>query len=218
MLKPFVNKYIKPKTLKAFRAFSINPFPDIDIDYYCNKRNILEIEKNINNRKGIGDINKVQKIFDLFKNTSSSDILYHNIKTDLYKELLNLPNKSHPVVETYKDTPKIVHQINKLKEFDDYKPLEFGEITKLLNLMRTDKLGNTCGTKSYYYLHELAELEEALIKYTVAVLMKNKFNLISVPDILSSNTLKSCGMMINNDRTQVRINIVIFYWLIYFFH
>nr|XP_053609595.1 serine--tRNA ligase, mitochondrial isoform X2 [Plodia interpunctella] len=50
---------------------------------------------------------------------------------------------------------------------------------------------------------ELAELEEALLKYTVSFLLKNQFNMLSVPDILPSNILKSCGMTVNSDRTQI---------------
>ncbi|CAH0715660.1 unnamed protein product, partial [Brenthis ino] len=183
--------------------FSISPFPDIDINYYCNRKNILEITNNINNRKGIGDINRVHEIYNLYKDTPTSDIAFHTIKENLYKELVNLPNKTHPLVQSYKDAPKIVHKINTIRDFGQHKPLEFSEITQHLNLMRTDKLGYTCGNKSYYYLSELAELEEALIKYTVSTLLRKNFCLISVPDILSSNILRSCGMMINNDRTQI---------------
>ncbi|XP_047029666.1 serine--tRNA ligase, mitochondrial-like [Helicoverpa zea] len=50
---------------------------------------------------------------------------------------------------------------------------------------------------------ELAELEEALIKYTVGKLLQEKFQLVSVPDILPSQVLESCGMTINSDRTQI---------------
>lgn len=208
MLTTHIYKFIwKPIGL---RMFSLNPFPDIDINYYCNMKNILEITNNINNRKGIGDINRVHEIYNLYKDTPTSDIAFHTIKENLYKELVNLPNKTHPLVQSYKDAPKIVHKINTLRDFGQYKPLEFSEITQHLNLMRTDKLGYTCGNKSYYYLSELAELEEALIKYTVSILLRKNFCLISVPDILSSNVLRSCGMMINNDRTQVYLHYYFF--------
>lgn len=178
-------------------------FPDIDIDYYCDVKNLSEIKRNIQDRKGIGDINKVLEIYSLYKDTQIDNLSHSSIKETLFKELAKLPNKTHPTVKEYIETPQVVHDINRKKDFGAHKPLEFSEITQLLNLMRTDKLGYTCGNKSYYYLGELAELEEALIKYTVFSLSKRKFQLVSVPDILSSNVLQSCGMTINSDRTQV---------------
>ncbi|CAH2234535.1 jg1675 [Pararge aegeria aegeria] len=145
----------------------------------------------------------MHELYNLFKTTPTSDKAYDHIKEHLYKELASLPNRTHPLVKTYDGSPRIIAEVNKKKDFGNYKPLEFSEITQLLNLMRTDKLGHTCGNKSYYYFGELAELEEALIKYTVSVLLKENFKLVSVPDILSSNILQSCGMPINTDRTQI---------------
>ncbi|XP_050350725.1 serine--tRNA ligase, mitochondrial [Nymphalis io] len=191
------------KKLNGLRFLSSISLPDIDIDYYCDIKNIVPIRRNIKNRKGIGDINRVQELYNLYKVTPVSDHTYFSIKENLYEELAKLPNKTHPIVEEYKEKPQVVHEINQKVKFGTYKPLEFSEITQHLNLMRTDKLGYTCGNKSYYYLGELAELEEALIKYTISTLLKKNFHLVSVPDILSSNVLRSCGMAINNDRTQI---------------
>ncbi|XP_034832146.1 serine--tRNA ligase, mitochondrial [Maniola hyperantus] len=188
---------------KWFNSYSTCYLPDLDINYYCDLKNTLEIKQNIHSRKGVGDIAKALKMYDLLMMTSNSDQAYDSIKENLYKELASLPNKTHPLVKTYEEKPCIIHEVNKKKTFGDYKPLDFSEITQRLNLMRTDKLGNTCGHKSYYYFGELAELEEALIKYTVSALLKENFKLVSVPDILSSNILQSCGMMINTDRTQI---------------
>ncbi|XP_023934750.1 serine--tRNA ligase, mitochondrial [Bicyclus anynana] len=186
-----------------FKYFSICNFPDIDTNYYCDVKNMTEIRQNIQSRKGIGNIEKMHEIYNLLKSTPIANETYKNLKENLYKELACLPNRTHPIVKTYEEQPHLIHEINKKKDFGNYKPLEFSEITNLLNLMRTDKLGHTCGNKSYYYIGELAELEEALIKYTVSELLKENFKLVSVPDILSSNVLQSCGMMINTDRTQI---------------
>ncbi|XP_028173552.1 serine--tRNA ligase, mitochondrial [Ostrinia furnacalis] len=186
-----------------FRLCSSATFPDIDTDYYCDTKNASEIKHNIHIRKGIGDIDRVLNTYKVLKSTPVCDVNYNSIKTNLLRELSYLPNKTHPTVREYEHEPFLLHEINKRKEFGEYKPLEFSEITRRLNLMRTDKLGHTCGHKSYYFLSQLAELEEALIKYTVSYLIKNNFQLVSVPDILPSNILESCGMAINSDRTQI---------------
>ncbi|KAJ2949114.1 hypothetical protein O0L34_g6053 [Tuta absoluta] len=185
------------------RLCSSVSIPDIDVDYYCNTENVLEIKENIARRKGVGDISRVLEMYNIFKQTPPSDNHYKAIREDLYQALGNLPNKTHPSVKEYQDEPVILHELNDKRDFGKHTPLEFSEITRRLNLMRTDKLGQTCGHKSYYFLGELAELEEALIKYTVSALLKKNFQFVSVPDILPSNVLQSCGMTVNSDRTQI---------------
>lgn len=203
--KPLRNLLKKPKYL---RLWSSATFPDIDVDYFCNAANTTEIQENISLRKRVGNIERVLETYNIFKQTPATDQSYKVLKESLFKELCNLPNKTHPLVKNYKDDPRLVREINKRRDFGINTPLEFSEITRRLNLMRTDKLGQTCGHKSYYFLGELAELEEALIKYTVTMLLKKNFQLVSVPDILPSHVLESCGMSINNDRTQVKNGLI----------
>lgn len=194
-------------TLKSkFIRLSSTAFaPDIDTNYYCNTENATEIGNNIKLRKGVGDIKMVMEMYKVLKATPITDASYETVRDKLYKELSCLPNKTHPSVLTNLE-PHVVREINQKRDFQEHTPLEFSDITRRLNLVRTDKLGNTCGHKSYYFLGELAELEEALIKYTLNKLLQENFKLVSVPDILPSQVLKSCGMMVNNDRTQVDIH------------
>lgn len=191
---------IKVKRLRLYSAVS---FPDIDVDYYCNEKNSAEIKQNIARRKGVGDLQKVLEMYNVYKQTSVTDSNYDSMKKIFFKELSSLPNKTHPFVRDYEEEPRLVHELNAKRDFGSHTPLEFSEITRRLNLMRTDKLGQTCGHKSYYFLGELAELEEALIKYSVSALLNKGFELVSVPDILPSSILESCGMTVNRDRTQV---------------
>ncbi|XP_072949111.1 serine--tRNA ligase, mitochondrial [Epargyreus clarus] len=195
------SKSLWRKLSKQF--YSTVSLPDIDTIYYCDSKNATEIKENIDLRKGVGDINRVLDIYNSLLKLPDGDEGYRRLREDLYMELNKLPNRTHPAVQNYKDQPHLVHEINAKRNFGTCTPLQFSEITDRLNLMRTDKLGNTCGNKSYYYIAELAELEEALIKYTVSALLSKNFQLVSVPDILSSNVLKSCGMTINSDRTQI---------------
>ncbi|KAI8436672.1 hypothetical protein MSG28_010160 [Choristoneura fumiferana] len=186
-----------------YRSFSSLSQPDIDIGYYCDVKNLSEVKQNISLRKGVGNLDRVLDIYSNLKAKDVSDSTREVLEQEFYSELSKLPNKTHPSVREYKDEPRLVHQLNEKKDFGTYTPLEFSEITRLMNLMRTDKLGQTCGHKSYYFLGELAELEEALIKYAITHLIKENFQLISVPDILPKNILESCGMSINSDRTQI---------------
>lgn len=151
----------------------------------------------------MGDIDRVLQIYNALQTASLTDESCRTKNEELYQELCKLPNRTHPAVQQYQEEPCLVGELNSKRDFGAHDPLEFSEITRRLNLMRTDQLGHTCGHKSYYLLGELAELEEALIKYTVTELLKEKFQLVSVPDILQSHVLECCGMTINRDRTQV---------------
>ncbi|XP_030020316.2 serine--tRNA ligase, mitochondrial [Manduca sexta] len=184
------------------RFSSSASIPDIDVEYYCNQSNSNEIVNNINSRKGVGDIKRVLDLYDAVTAISPTHSAYEGMQQNLYTELSKLPNRTHPNVQKFTE-PQVIKEINNKKDFGNHTPLEFSEITRLLNYVRTDKLGYTCGHKSYYFLGNLAMLEEALIKYTVATLLKKKFQLVSVPDILPSSVLESCGMTINSDRTQI---------------
>lgn len=205
--------------LKRITAFNFRKFFQVrfssnvsqlefDTNYYCDINNTKEIQHNISIRKGVGNINKVVELFNLFKATSEVET-QNNIKEKLICEFLSLPNRTHPNIKSCTE-PIVKHLINSKKEFG-HKPLEFSEITQKLNLMRTEKLGNTCGHKSYYFLGELAELEEALLKYTVTKLLNENFKLVSVPDILPKNVLESCGMAVGGDRTQVHFIYFLFH-------
>lgn len=50
---------------------------------------------------------------------------------------------------------------------------------------------------------EMAELEQALVNYFVSKLLRNGFELISVPDILPKDLIESCGMSTSGERDQV---------------
>ncbi|XP_038209941.1 serine--tRNA ligase, mitochondrial-like [Zerene cesonia] len=185
------------------RRFLSTCYPEIETEYYCNHKNYPEIKQNINQRKGIGRIDYVLQLYDTLKTTSTSSNSYEDVQKKFYEELTLLPNRTHPLVQQYGENPVTVTTLNGKKDFGSHKPLEFSDITEFLNLMRTDRLGYTCDNKSYYYFSELAEYEEALIKYTVSSLLNKGFKLVSVPDILPSAIITSCGMTVNSDRTQI---------------
>ncbi|XP_041979417.1 serine--tRNA ligase, mitochondrial [Aricia agestis] len=194
--------YNNCKRLKVSKFYSDSCMFEIDTTYYCNKDNEKEIKHNIEIRKGVGNIRKVLEVYEELKDVKISDKKYQPLREQLHFELEKLPNKTHPLVTGYKEDPVVIHTINSKRTFSK-EPFEFSEITEKLNIMRTDKLGITCGNRSYCYLGELAEVEEALIKYTVSKLLKKNYLLISVPDILPHAVLKGCGMSPNSNRTQI---------------
>lgn len=197
------------KSFRFFHSSSILQWnlpkqPQLDDEYLCNPQYTELIQKNIESRKGVGNIKLVNELKCKLENTNKNSISFEDIRKKYYEELHRIPNKTHPDVFKYGDNPKLVKMVNEKKKFT-FKHMDFNEITKRLNLVRTDHLGNVCGTKSYYFMGEMAELEQALVNYFLSSLLKNGFELISVPDILPTDVIESCGMNTRGERSQVKL-------------
>ncbi|XP_011252455.2 serine--tRNA ligase, mitochondrial [Camponotus floridanus] len=164
--------------------------PDYDTEFLCNPKNRDAIFNNIKRRKNIGDIDKILELSDKPE------------KQKLFlEELSKLPNFTHPAVIDYGNVPKLLKQCGEKVKFD-FEPKEFAELVTDLKAMRIQNLGPIAGQRSYIFLGDLAELEEALIQYTIRELMKHGFKLISVPDIIQTEVIERCGL-ITDDRTLV---------------
>lgn len=177
---------------------------NFDLGYLCNPSNLPVILNNINKRKGVGDIVLVQNLKSQLDNCSVKNEDYDNVLSKLIEELRKLPNLTHPDILTYGEEPKSIKTVGSKRDFS-FKPLSFDQISKRLKLVRTDQLGNLSGSRSYFLLGEMAELENALINYTLHKLSTCGFKLISVPDLLPRDTIESCGMNTRGIRNQVCI-------------
>lgn len=167
------------------------PEPEYNIDFLCNPANRDVIFNNIKRRKGVGDIDKVLKYSG------------NPEKRELFlQELSKIPNCTHPMVIEYDDKPRLLKECGRKPEFD-FEPQEFAELATNLKAIRTDKLGPITGQRSYMLLGDLAELEEVLIQYTVKKLLKHGFKLLSVPDIIPTEIIERCGLIVDDGRTLV---------------
>lgn len=176
--------------------------PVFDENYLLDKKNIAEIGENIKLRKGVGDVHKAHEIHDCLHNANLTDKERSSLAEQLHEELKKIPNHTHPAVRCYGDEAKVVGFYNEKPTYK-HKPLDFTELCKKLNIIRTEHLGNFNGSKSYYLLNDLAELEQALIRYTSSKILSHGFELISVPDILPADVIQSCGFQVDGERTQV---------------
>ncbi|XP_062537018.1 serine--tRNA ligase, mitochondrial-like isoform X2 [Armigeres subalbatus] len=178
--------------------------PNYDVNYLLNPENQSVIQDNIEQRKGVGNI---QLIHDLHNQIKSLSVQHETersvLKDQLQAELRRIPNKTHPNVLGYGTEPKVIRHYNNKPDFCGRKVFDFSEMAKKLNIFRMEKLGNFTGHKSYYLTSELAELEQALIQYAITKLIDRKFKLITVPDILPASVIESCGMNTHGERNQV---------------
>ncbi|XP_057327751.1 serine--tRNA ligase, mitochondrial [Microplitis mediator] len=166
------------------------PSPNLDTSYICDPKNRTLISENIKHRKGVGDIDKV---LQLSKDPDKKD--------EFLKELSRIPNKTDPRVLKYGEEGKILSE-TPLRTYD-FQPQTFIELAKNLKLIRIDQLGPVSGPKSYILLGDLAQLEEALVQFSVKRLLECGFRCISVPDILPKTVIERCGMIVDGDHTLI---------------
>nr|XP_023018860.1 serine--tRNA ligase, mitochondrial [Leptinotarsa decemlineata] len=176
----------------------------LKVDFICNPQNASVIQENINKRKGIGNITLVNDLKQKLNQFDSNSSNYEALQKEFQMELSRIPNETHPDIIDYGDEAKLLKFVNEKKNFK-IPPKEFNEIAKRLNLVRTEQLGNLCGSRAYYVLGELAELEQSLLNYFTKKLLQNGFELLSVPDILPREIIESCGMNTRGERNQVYI-------------
>ena len=63
--------------------------------------------------------------------------------------------------------------------------------------------GLLTGERTYFLTGALAELEQALVQWTVDRVAGAGFSLVSVPDLLHPAVISACGMAAEGERTQV---------------
>ena len=120
-------------------------------EYLTDSKNKDEIQHNITIRKNVGNIDLVHELQEKLQNGTLED------KSLLETALRKILNKTHPNVQGYGEAPKVVSYYNDKPHFKK-KPLEFSEICKHLNILRTEHLGNLTGHRSYYLINDLVEL------------------------------------------------------------
>lgn len=168
------------------------PKPEYNVELLCNPANRDLIAKNISKRKSSGDIDKVLELHQSLRS-----------QEELSKELSKIPNLTDPnVLEYADDEPCILRVQGELPSFN-FEPQEFSQLAAKLKLLRTDRLGPVQGSRSYILFGDLAELEQALIAYTLKELLKHDFKLVSVPDILPSQVIERCGLISDGERRLV---------------
>lgn len=134
-----------------------------------------EVRQSCNIRKAKGTITEVDRLLHEL-NETGDEIRRTEISRQLREELRQIPNRTHPTVLSYGNVKKPVElstfgEMNKTKnaEFTTRTEQKLKKVTKGklvdsatvcagLNLMRKEKLGQFCGSRSYYLLSDLAEL------------------------------------------------------------
>ncbi|KAL3872692.1 hypothetical protein ACJMK2_035901 [Sinanodonta woodiana] len=175
---------------------------ELDLDYLCNPDNVQEIQNNINNRKGVGDILLVRKLYECYQR-ETDPIKRQHLHRKFIDAALNIPNKSHPLAPIGDESnARLVETVGTQRKFD-FEPLTVVEIGEKIGHLRTDKLTQTTGPKTYFFKDGFAKLEQALIRYTLSKLRKKGFQLVGVPELIHPDIVEGCGFKTTGETTQV---------------
>lgn len=193
-----VPEWSKPLSLKE---------PELDMEYLLDPENLTEIQENIANRKGVGNINLLNALLESGFRERWKKADTETEKAALTKEcikvLQDIPNKSHPDVPIgEEECARQVDLVGERREFD-FEPRTVVQLGERLGMLRTENTYPTTGATTYYFIDKLAMLEQALIRFTTKQLKEKGFELISVPDLIHPDVIESCGFKTTGDVTQV---------------
>ena len=182
------------------------PPPQVDWGWVTHPDNYRKISENIKARRSNASIDKVMSLYkEIYLNTCIHDAKTDAARQAIIDELeaagLALPNMCADRVLEMGDTPTLVYE----NTFEDpgFKLRKFEDIARILSGARLNNLTLMSGDRTYYLTGPLAELEQALIQWTVDELVSAGFMLYSVPDLLHPSIISACGMKVDGDRTQV---------------
>ncbi|CAH1790887.1 unnamed protein product [Owenia fusiformis] len=182
------------------------PEPTFDWLKLCDPRNTQQIEENIKNRKGVGDIYKVIQLWKDLQEIKTVE-LRKEVRQQVYREASQIPNESHPESPIGDESnANVLETVGEKKEFD-FAVKSVVELGEHLDILRTSNVTLSSGPRTYYFKGALARLEQALVRYTVEKLLARGFQLISVPDLIHPSIIEGCGFSTTGERTQVyRLN------------
>ncbi|XP_062620947.1 serine--tRNA ligase, mitochondrial-like [Saccostrea cucullata] len=178
------------------------PVPEFDWQYLCDEKNQKEIKENIINRKGVGDIEKVTSLWKAYQKETEVALKDSSLQ-QLNEAASRLPNRTSPASPIGSEEVAECKGLYGTKRDYTFQPQSVIDIGQRLNLLRVSDVGHTTGPRTYYFLSDLARLEQALIRYTLDHLLPKGFSLVSVPDLLNSNIVEACGFKTTGDRNQV---------------
>ncbi len=176
-----------------------------DLPTLLNPKNRSKIVQNLVSRLIVPSETEAENMLSDLQDLKASTVQNPSTRDILVNKACEFPNMSHPAVVDYTEPLTIfdntskwaaVEKLNKVRSFE--------EVGQILHGLRTTNTGQTTSEKSYYLIGPLAELEQALIRYTLDILLERfGFSLISVPDLVHPDIMKACGIDVEGKITQV---------------
>ncbi|HUD08919.1 MAG TPA: serine--tRNA ligase, partial [Candidatus Saccharimonadales bacterium] len=123
---------------------------------------------------------------------------------EFLKELLRIPNMSHPDSPIGKDDSenKEIERYGELPKFD-FEPKGHEELMKNLDLIDFERGAKVAGAKFYFLKNEAVLLEQALINYALDTCIQEKFTPFTTPDLAKDSILLGVGFNPRGQESQI---------------
>ncbi|CAD6195185.1 unnamed protein product [Caenorhabditis auriculariae] len=178
--------------------------PDLDFDFLLDDANLQKIRKNIQERKGVGNIDAVREKWAAIQELMNSggkppgmtEAKYAQMWSELYDEALAIPNMSEDSVPRGG-----IEQAKVLAEWGTKREDDCLTAEKLVQPWRAlFHPTEASGQRSYVFTGPLARLESALLDYAYERANVLGFKPISVSDIVSGDVTAACGLSQRSDQ------------------
>jgi len=118
--------------------------------------------------------------------------------------LLAVPNLTHENVKVSNDENDnpVMRQVGKPSKFN-FEPKDHLSLAENLGLIDMERGAKVAGAKFYYLKGRLAELEQALTAYTLDIIKRHGFELMSTPYLASTDIIERLGFNPRGESTQV---------------
>ncbi|CAH8466881.1 unnamed protein product [Schistosoma bovis] len=191
--------------------------PHFNLNLFNDEKFIENLRANLTARKS--NLN-LDHMLDLYRNYTKTK--HKETHDELMSLVCELPNFTHPLTPIG-DSFKARHiYIHGSKREERWKLLDVINITSgthqpVINHhninssitinpedhLRVKDTTIGAGHKTYYFTGPLAQLESALVAYTVDRLKATGFEFVSVPDILPEPVIRACGFQTQGIRSQI---------------
>ncbi len=135
---------------------------------------------------------------------SALELSLEKIRSNLHREILKIPNLTHP------DVPEGRSEDDNLELKRWGKPAEFTfkardhlQIGNELDLIDFETAAKVSGQKFYYLKNKAVMLELALVRYALEILEKESFTITLTPDIAKEDIVEGIGFIPRGEESNI---------------
>ena len=155
----------------------------------CEVEKYEQIKQNAVNEKDTRKVSHASNVLSILQN------LHKELEKIYFVNALALPNKTYPLSFSGNGTKRLVIETVGKKptfEHDVYDHIYLG---KRLKSIRQNNMSRMAGQRNCFFFGGIAELEHALICYTIDKLKRRGFFMVSVPNILKDAVFEGAGLI-----------------------
>ncbi|KAK4472514.1 hypothetical protein MN116_003759, partial [Schistosoma mekongi] len=192
--------------------------PHFNLNLFNDETFIDNLRSNLAARKSNLNVDHMLDLYRRYTNRNCSEAY-----DELISLICQLPNFTHPLTPLGDSSNARQIYIHGSKREEDWKLLDLVNISSgshspettdvidtnsLISInprghLRAKYTASGAGPKTYYFGGPLAQLESALVAYTVDRLKESGFEFVSVPDILPEPVIRACGFPTQGIRSQI---------------